>query len=219
MLLIGGVFVFFSGLIYFIFMAAWLNFFLYLGQLKAITLAAGLIATAVAVINIKDYFFFKEGISLSIPDSAKTSLFKRIRRLVKASELPSMIAGTVILAVAANTYELLCTAGFPMVYTRVLTLSNLTTLEYYLYLALYNLVYVLPLFTIVVLFTFTLGARKLTEEEGQILKLLSGNMMLCLGLLLIFAPQLLNNIIVAAGILAFAVGLSALMVIVTRRLA
>ena len=34
--------------------------------------------------------------------------------------------GTVTLALAANSYELLCTAGFPMVYTWVLTLNALS---------------------------------------------------------------------------------------------
>lgn len=216
MLLIGGIFVFFSGFIYFIFMAAWLNLFLMLDELKYITFLAGVIALAVAILNIKDFFYFKKGLSLSIPESAKPKLFSRMRELVKATALPSMILGTVILAIAANTYELLCTAGFPMVYTRVLTLSNLSTTGYYMYLALYNIVYVIPLFTIVLTFTFTLGSRKLKEEEGQILKLLSGLMMLCLGLMLVAAPELLNNILAAFGVLAFSVGATAAFILATR---
>ncbi|MFH1403088.1 MAG: hypothetical protein ABIH11_02335 [Candidatus Altiarchaeota archaeon] len=205
MFMIGGIFVFFSGFIYFLFMAAWLNFFLFIGQIKAITLIAGIIALIVALLNIKDFFWFKKGVSLSIPESAKPKLFSRMRDLVKASELPSMVLGTAILAIAANTYELLCTAGFPMVYTRVLTLNNLSTTGYYTYLALYNIVYVMPLFTIVMMFTITLGSRKLKEEEGRILKLLSGFMMLSLGVILVVKPGLLNNVVVAVGVLAFSV--------------
>jgi hypothetical protein len=37
-----------------------------------------------------------------------------------------MLIGTLVLALAANSYELLCTAGFPMVYTRALTLHDLS---------------------------------------------------------------------------------------------
>jgi glutaredoxin len=209
MFIIGGIFVFFSGLIYFVFMAAWLNVFLVLGQIKLITLIAGLIALSVSVLNIKEFFFFKEGPSLSIPESAKPKLFERMRNLVKSTEYPSMIIGTAVLAIAANTYELLCTAGFPLVYTRVLTLNNLSMTEYYLYLAFYNLVYVLPLFAIVLMFTYTLGSRKLSEDEGRALKLLSGNMMLLLGLLLILAPEFLNNILAAAGMLFLAIAATA----------
>ena len=205
MFLIGGIFVFFSGAIYFVFMAAWMNFFLIIGQLKMITKIAGVIALIVAFLNIKDFFWFKKGASLGIPESAKKYLYSQMREIVKATQLWSMILGTAILAIAANTYELLCTAGFPMVYTRVLTLNNLTPNTYYMYLALYNVVYVLPLFAIVCMFTFTLGSRKLKEEEGQVLKLLSGMMMLSLGSILLFMPELLNNIMVAIGILVFAI--------------
>jgi thiol-disulfide isomerase/thioredoxin len=217
MLLIGGVFVFFSALIYFIFMAAWLNLFLMIGQISAITTLAGIIALFVGAVNVKDFFWFKKGLSLSIPDSAKPKLFTRMRQLMKASELPSMLLGTIVLAVAANTYELLCTAGFPMVYTRVLTLSNLSTLDYYLYLALYNLVYVVPLMSIVAVFTYTLGSRKLKEEEGRSLKLMSGNMMLSLGLILVFAPELLNNILTAAVVLGASAAVTAALSLYWRR--
>mgnify|MGYP000326079675 CR=1 FL=1 len=54
-----------------------------------------------------------------------------------------LLVAALVLALAANTYELLCSSGFPLVYTRALTLSDLSTAGYYLYLAFYNLVYVL----------------------------------------------------------------------------
>ena len=98
-----------------------------------------------------------------------------------------------------------------MVYTRVLTLSNLSTIDYYLYLALYNLVYVIPLMTIVGIFTYTLGSRKLKEEEGRSLKLMSGNMMLSLGSVLVFAPELLNNILMAVGVLGMSAAITVIL--------
>ncbi len=217
MLFIGGTFVFFSGLIYFLFMAAWLNLFIIAGRLQMITAAAGAVALFVAAVNIKDFFFFKKGVSLSIPDSAKPKLFDQMRGLLKSSSLSSMIGGTIVLAVAANAYELLCTAGFPMVFTRVLTLQSLPQPAYYLYLALYNVVYVIPLLAIVVLFTVTLGARKLSEWQGRRLKLLSGLMMLFLGLILVIRPELLNNLFAAAGLLAAAFLCYALVVAAAKK--
>jgi hypothetical protein len=218
MLIIGGIFVLFSGMIYFIFMAAWLNIFLIIGQLTAITLTAGLIALATAAINIKDFFFFHKGISLTIPEQAKPRLFERMRNLLKSSSLPAMVAGTVVLAVTANAYELLCTAGFPMIYTRVLTLHKLAAAQYYLFLVLYNIVYVLPMAAIVVVITVTLGARKLTEWQGRKLKLISGLMMLSLGMVLIINPALLNNVLAAAALLGAVLVVSWVAITVTRRL-
>lgn len=217
MALIGAVFVTFSGLVYFVFMAAWLNVFMFIGEITALTLIAGLVAVVIAIINIKDYFWFKRGVSLSILESAKPGLFARMRALVNARNLPMMLLGTIVLALVANSYELLCTAGFPMVYTRILTLNALSGYNYYLYLLAYNIIYIIPLAIIVGIFTFTLGARKLSEEEGRILKLVSGMMMLSLGLLLIFAPELLSNVLVALALLLGAVVVTILLIILQRR--
>lgn len=204
MAVIGGTFVLVSGLVYFAFMVAWLNVFLVFGALPTVTLLAGVVAITIALINIKDYFWFQRGPTLSIPEGAKPKLFSRMRALTASSSFPLILAGTVTLALAANTYELLCTAGFPMVFTRVLTLSELPALEYYAYLGLYNLIYITPLLAIVGVFVWTLGTRKLSEKGGRILKLASGLMMLGLGSVLVFVPGWLENPLTAPAVLLVA---------------
>lgn len=205
MLAIGGVFVVISGLMYFAFMAAWLNVFQLFGHLAWVTLAAGALAVFVGAVNVKDFFAFEQGLTLSIPDSKKPGIFRRTRAILAAENLPAMLAATVVLAIAANFYELLCTAGFPMVYTRLLTLAELSPAGRYGYLAAYNLIYVVPLAAIVAVFAGTLGARKLSEREGRLLKLLSGVMMLGLGVLLLLAPERISQAGIAFGLMAVAV--------------
>lgn len=209
MLFIGGVFVVFSGLIYFVFMAAWLNAFLLMGQIGLVTLVAGLVAILFSLFNIKDWFLAGVGPSLSIPESAKPGIFQRMRALLSADNFVTLTLGTVVLAIAVNSYELLCTSGLPLVYTRLLTLEQLPTSTYYLYLAAYNTIYVIPLLIIVILFAASLGSRKLQADEGRALKLLSGLMMLGLGLLLVIAPEALSNVLIALGIIAGAIAITA----------
>jgi thiol-disulfide isomerase/thioredoxin len=217
MAIVGFTFIAISGVLYFVFMAAWLNVFLVTGHLTWITAAAGAIAITVAMLNLKDYVRPGSKGSLSIPESAKPGMFARMRRLVSDDRFVPVLGATVALAVVANSYELLCTAGLPMVFTRVLTLADLSTPGYYGYLALYNLIYVIPLFGIVVAFVWTLGSRKLQPEEGRALKLLSGTMMLGLGMVLLFAPHLLEQVGVAIGILLGAVAVTAIVLVVDRR--
>jgi len=216
MLVIGCIFVLCSGVMYFLFMSAWLNLFLITEQLILITATAGVIAIVFGSINIKDYFYFKQGVSLSLSDTARTRLFARIRQLTQSGSWVTMITATVILSIAANSYELLCTAGLPMVYTRVLTLNDLSNAQYYLYLAFYNVVYIIPLLLIVLIFTLTLGSKKISEKEGRILKLLSGTMMLGLGGILLFNPQLLNNMMVSVGVISGAVSLTGFVVLMQK---
>lgn len=216
MALIGLVFVGISGLMYFAFMAAWLGLFLIIGSLPWVTGAAGLLALLIGVINIKDFVAFKQGISLSISDTGRAGIFEHSRAILKAGSLPAMLAATALLGIAANFYELICTAGFPMVYTRLLTLHVANSMQRYLYLAFYNLIYVLPLLAIVLVFVRTMGARKLSEREGRLLKLLSGLMMFGLGLCLIFIPEHLNDLRVAASLLGLALGVTWLAARMTR---
>ncbi len=104
-----------------------------------------------------------------------------------------------------------------MVFTRLLTLHDLTSSSYYLYLVLYNVIYVIPLTVIVLIFAKTLGTRKLSEKEGRILKLVSGLMMFELGFLLLFAPNLLGNLLTAIGLIAVAIIISSTLVIFDKK--
>lgn len=216
MLLVGGIFVFFSGFIYFLFMTAWLNIFQLLGAGSdggMIILAAGCLALIAGVINIKDYFFTKGEVTLSMSAENRTSLIKRMGKLSNSSNLSALLIGSTVLAILANAYELLCTAGFPMIYTSVLSMHNLPDIERYMYLVLYNIVYVIPLAIIVIVFSATLGKRKLTEKEGQTLKLMSGVMMLGMGIALVIDPTALQNVSLALGLILGSLGVTAIIVI------
>ena len=188
----------------------------FLGYVAWMTLAAGALAVFVGAVNVKDFFLFEKGLTLSIPESKKPDIFRRARAILVAESLPAMLAATIFLAIAANFYELLCTAGFPMVYTRLLTLADLSAAGRYAYLAAYNLIYVVPLALIVVVFAHSLGARKLTEREGRLLKLMSGVMMLELGAILLLAPERVSQVGIAFGLMAVAVGVTWLAARLTR---
>jgi hypothetical protein len=61
------------------------------------------------------------------------------------------------------------------------------------------------LIAIVIAFSMTLGKRKLTEKEGQTLKLMSGVMMLGLGGTLAVDPTALQSVTVAISLILGAV--------------
>lgn len=192
--LVGGTFIVATGLIYFLLMAAWLNAFLWFGELRAVTAVAGAAAIVAGLINIKDFAWFRRGPSLVIPQAARPGVFGRILDLSEAATLPVLLGTTVLVAGTTSAYEMLCTGGFPVVFTRVLTLSDLPVGAYYAYLGLYVLVYVLPMIAIVGAFAITLGTRGLTIDEARRLKLLSGLLMVGVGSLLLFAPERLSDL-------------------------
>lgn len=148
-------------------------------------IAIALLAITAGTINLKDFVAFGRGITLSIPAAAKPGIYARLRAILRAKSLWPALAGTVVLALLVQIVELLCTSGFPALYTRILTLRQLDQDAYYGYLLLYNLMYMLDDFIVLAIGVVTLGQRRLQEKQGRLLKFISGLVMLGLGIYLI----------------------------------
>lgn len=189
MAMIAGVFVAVSGIAYYAFMAAWLNAFLLVGVTRAVQVVLGLVSIVVGSIHVKDFFALHRGVSLSIPERAKPGIQARIRAIVNAENLVAALAAASVLAVMVNVVELLCTAGLPALYTEILAAQRLTTWKRHAYLALYIAAYMADDTVMVVLAVVTLGRRKLQERAGRWLKLVSGALIVVLGVLLVARPQ------------------------------
>jgi glutaredoxin len=192
MLLIAGTFVAVEGIAYFAFMAAWLNLFLLIGISRITELTLGGIGVLAGAVNIKDFWAFRRGISLGIPDASKPGLYERIRRILQAENIVAALVGTVLLAVLVQVVELLCTAGLPALYTRILSLQQLDWWVYYGYLVLYNIAYMLDDVIVLAIGVITLSRYRLQEREGRWLKLVSGTVMVGLGIVLVLKPDWLT---------------------------
>lgn len=191
--LFGGTFVVMSGVVYFLFMTAWLNLFQLTGLARWITVVLGAALIVMGLINLKEIFWFKKGVSLMIPEKAKPGLFRRMRAVASAASLPAALAGIVTLAFLVNLVELGCTLGLPAVFTRILSLrGDVSTAGRYGYLALYNLAYVVPLAAIVIVYASTLHRLTLSERGAKALKLVSGVLLVGFGALFVAAPEVLQ---------------------------
>ena len=189
MALLAGVFVMVSGLVYFAFMAAWLSVFLVVGISRTLQVSLGVVALLVGMVNLKDFFALHQGVSFSIPEFSKPAFYARVRRILQAEDIVGALAGIVILAILVNLIELLCTAGFPALYTQILSLRQMPPWEYYGYLGLYNLAYILDDSLMVTIAVMTLSHIKLQERAGRWLKLVSGVVMAAMGAVLLIHPS------------------------------
>ncbi len=129
-----GVFV-----IYLFFMLGMINLISLIGFIQKIKIVIAVFAFIASLILIKDFFAYGKGISLEIPESAKPT----IEKLVKRGTIPSAI----LLAILSSLVELPCTVGIPLVYTTILAER---AGAYIPYLIWYNFFFVVPLFIIIV---------------------------------------------------------------------
>lgn len=189
MALIAGTFVLISGAVYYAFMAAWLNLFLLVGLSTLLVWALSAAAIAIGVVNLRDGLRPNGDFSLSIPAAAKPGLYARMRAILQADSLLPALAGVAALAVMVNFIELLCTAGLPALYTAVLTRQGLPPLAHYAYLGLYILGYIADDALMVATAVIALSSRKLSTRAGRGLKILSGLVMLALGVVMLLRPQ------------------------------
>ncbi len=189
MALVSGTFVLVSGAVYYAFMAAWLNVFLFVGFSDALRWFLAGLALVIGAINVKDFVAFGKGVSVSIPASAKPGLYARARAVLGAESLPAALLAVSVLAVVVNFIELLCTAGFPAIYTAVLTQQQLGAAAHYAYLGLYIIGYIADDSLMVAAAVIALSSHKLTERGGAWLKLISGAVMLALGVVMLGKPE------------------------------
>jgi thiol-disulfide isomerase/thioredoxin len=161
--LIVGSFVLASGILYFLFMTAWLNAFLLIGYLKPVTIVIGLVALGGGIWQLREFVETKGAIVCEVTDAeSRKRTMTRIEKIVSSPITLGTIAGIVVLAFSVNLVEFACSAGIPAVFTRVLSLASLTTLQYYGYILLYVL-----FFMIDDLIIFGSAAFAMTSSLGE----------------------------------------------------
>ena len=140
--LVGFVFLTVTSLVYAAFITGLFTMFTVLSFVGWIQVVVALVALFFAVVNIKDYFWYKEGISFTIADEQKPGIYRGMRRVLNAGESTwGMIGATVVLAAGVSLVEFSCTAGFPMLWTNLLTAQQATALTFGSLLLLYMFIY------------------------------------------------------------------------------
>lgn len=181
--------------IYFLFMAAWLSIFCCIGFIDPLRIMIASVALAAGAINCKEFFAFRKGITLMIQERHKPFLMQKLEKMkeiIKYGSLPALITASVILAIFSSLVELPCTAGWPIIYTGVLSAKVFEgTISYYIYLLFYNLIYIIPLSAVILLFGWFFKGKKISKEQAQIIKLIGGVIMIVLGIILLVNPELL----------------------------
>ncbi len=187
--LLGSAFLAASAAVYFVFLAAWLNLFLFLGLALWVRLAVGAAALAGGGYYLREYVLNRAAVCKVTAPAQRRHVFDRLRELASRQSLPLALGGIVLLAFAVNLVELLCSAGLPAVYTHVLTLSDLPPWQYYGYLALYIFVFLLDDLLVFAIAMTTLEVTGLSAKYTRYAQLVGGVVLVVLGALLLLRPE------------------------------
>ncbi|HOM67855.1 MAG: hypothetical protein BWX85_00878 [Chloroflexi bacterium ADurb.Bin120] len=214
-LIIGLVFIFVTGFVYALFISGLFTVFTFVGYTGWIQFIVAVFALFFAVVNIKDYFWYKEGFSFTISDEKKPGIYKGIRKVMRAEgNIWALIGATVVLSAGVSIVEFSCTAGFPVIWTNLLVVHEATGLAFLGFLLVYMLVYQMDELAIFLTAVFTLRKSKMEEKYGRILKLLGGILMLALAIVMLIDPALMNNIGSSLLVFGVAFGVTGLILLI-----
>lgn len=193
--LVGFVFLTVTSLVYMAFITGLFTMFTVISFVGWIQIVVAVVALFFAAVNIKDYFWYKEGISLTIADEQKPGIYRGMRRILNAGDSTwGVVGATVVLAAGVSLVEFSCTAGFPVLWTNLLIAQQATALTFGLLLLLYMFIYQLDELAILLVAVFTLKASKLEEKQGRVLKLIGGMLMLTLAMVMLVNPAWMSQI-------------------------
>jgi len=186
---IGLTFIAASALVYFLFMTAWLNLFLFIGYVRIVQIIIGVLALGVGFYYLKEFVQKRSEECKVIKGERRQKVMDKINNIVESKKFIYALGGIIALAFVVNLIELACSIGLPAIYTQILALSNLPKWQYYLYIAGYTIIFMLDDMIIFTVAMLTVKVTGLTGKYSRFSELIGGIIIFILGILLLIKPE------------------------------
>ncbi len=187
---LGSIFIITSGIVYFVFLAAWFNFFKLIGYAYWIKVVIGIVAITTGFLHIRNAIR-SQGECHVVDENKRRSIIDRIKNITKEKSYLFAIIGIITLALSVNLIEVVCSAGLPSVYTNLLASSSLNTFTYYSYLLFYTVIFMLDDLIVFFIAVKTFEVTGIAEKYTKLSSIFGGVIIFIIGILLIFKPELL----------------------------
>lgn len=194
MWILGLTFILTSGIVYLMFMLAWLNLATFISKIAFIRLLIAVIALVVGLINVYKYIdsLKKKDEGCDVVDKKdRKKIMEKIISITHEKKFIIALLGIMVLAASVNIIELMCSIGIPLLFTQILAMNNLSTFSYMIYMFIYIFFFLIDDIIIFVISMVTLKVTGLSTKYTKYSHLIGGIIMLIIGLLLIIKPELL----------------------------
>lgn len=187
---LGYTFLIVSGLVYFLSMLG-INFVLSVFAVNWIKIILAIFILIAGMINLRKYLKTrKEEAGCSVVDHKKRkNLITKIRKIIDSKSFILAFLGVIVLAISVNLIELACSLGFPMIFSELLTLNDISGGLKIIYLLIYIFFYMIDDLFVFTISMITLQATGITNKYNKLCTLISSIIMIIMGLLLILKPE------------------------------
>lgn len=194
MWILGLTFIITSGIVYLLFMLTWLNLATFISKLSFIRIAVALVALVVGIVNISKFAnsLSKKDEGCDVVDKKdRKKIMDKIVKITTEKKFILAIFGIIALAASVNIIELMCSIGLPLLFTQVLAMNDLSTVQYAIYIFIYILFFLIDDIIVFVISMITLNVTGISTKYAKYSHLIGGIIMLIIGLLLIIKPEIL----------------------------
>ncbi len=193
MWILGLTFILTSGIIYYIIMMSWLQLVIQVALIQAFQIAIGILALVFSFISLRHFYRqtkLDTGCEVTNPEN-KRKLITRAKKVISNNNLWLAALGIAGIAITVNVIELACSAGLPVIYTTMLAYNDMGTYQSALYILVYVLFFMFDDLLIFTLAVITFKVTGISSRYAKYSNLFGGIIMLALGIILIFFPQIL----------------------------
>lgn len=189
-----GTFLITSGVLYFIILSLWLNGWELLelfGYGQWVLYLVGGFALFTGMLAIKDFIEKGGHITCEVGNAeSKKKTMNKIQEIVQSPITIATLFATILLAFAINSIEFVCSAGLPAMYTQLLAAAEISRVEQYFNIGVYTLAFMADDLIIFGLALLAINSAIMHKYSG-LSKLLGGVIMIAIGIILLFFPELL----------------------------
>ncbi len=193
MWILGITFILTSGLVYLAFMLTWLNLTSFVTKLQYIRLFVAIIALGAGILNLNNYIksLSKDDGCEVVDDKKRKKIIKRIIKITSNKKFIIALLGIMLLAASVNIIELMCSIGIPMIFTQILSMNDLSTFRYMIYMLIYIFFFLIDDIIIFAISMKTLKVTGISTKYTKYSHLIGGILMIIIGILLLLKPELL----------------------------
>ena len=191
MWILGLTFILTSGFVYLCFMLSWLSLASFLSSVVLIRFLIACFAVLFGMVNIYRYIkSLNSDVGCDVTDKKKRiKIMERIKKIVNEKSFLLSILGIMLLAFSVNLIELLCSLGIPVMFTNILAMNDLSTLEYVIYIGLYLIFFLIDDILVFVIAMKTLKIKGISNKYTKYSHLIGGVIMVLLGILMVIKPE------------------------------
>lgn len=190
MFVFAGVFILAESIMYYAILMVWMKAWDFVRLDAIVTPIVGLVAIGGGAFFLWEWW--KNDNACKITSHEQQQRTKdRIQNLVKQNFSLLTLLGILGLAFSVNVIEFACSIGIPQTFTKILDLNGLNLLQSQFFLLIYILMYMVDDFIVFGLALYAFDKLGISTKYVKVSNLVGGVLMIVLGLILIFNPNIL----------------------------